>query len=67
MSGHDYNYVHFDMEGEMPVFDAFPDQRPHVGEQAPSFPLEDLETGEAVEMKELWREGLTIMEWGSFT
>ena len=62
----EYNYVHFDMIAERPKFDGFADIL-HVGQRAPDFPLEDLESGETVHLKELWSEGLVIAEFGSFT
>ena len=67
MSSEEYNYSVFVMEREMPVIEAFADFPLHPGGRAPSFPLEDLESGDAVEMKELWREGLAVIEFGSFT
>jgi hypothetical protein len=35
--------------------------------RAPSFPLEDLATGKIVEMKDLWKTQILVMEFGSFT
>ena len=40
----DYNYVVFDMKAEAPNFQGF-SANLHVGERAPDFPLEDLESG----------------------
>ena len=62
----DYNYAIFDMVAERPNQTGFPGIL-HVGERAPDFPLEDLETGETVRLKDLWSEGLVIAEFGSFT
>ena len=62
----DYNYQVFDMDTEMKPFDVFSNNL-HVGEKAPSFPLEDLATGDTIEMKELWKKGPVIIEFGSFT
>jgi deoxycytidine triphosphate deaminase len=62
----DYNYSYFDMDREEPPFLAFPN-RLHVGERAPSFELEDLDTGEMTPMSSLWRNGPAILEFGSFT
>ena len=62
----DYNYATFDMAREEPPFVAF-GNRLHAGEQAPAFLLEDLETGEAVDMATLWANGPAILEFGSFT
>ena len=65
MSGQEYNYAEFVKETKS--FTAFTSHKSQVGELAQSFPLEDFESGETVEMKELWKDGLVIMEWGSFT
>ena len=62
----DYNYRHFVLKGERPHFDAFRDIH-HVGTVAPSFPLEDLESGENVTMKDLWSRGVVLAEFGSLT
>ena len=67
MNREEYNYSVFDMEREQPVIEAFADNPIRPGTRAPSFPLEDLGTGETVEMKELWRDGLVLIEFGSFT
>ena len=45
----------------------FAEQAPKATMRAPSFPLEDLATGETVDMKDLWSTGVTVMEFGSFT
>ena len=70
MDAETYNYERFDAyveagedEGE---FGTFMD-RLHVGESAPSATVTDLETGEDVELAELWRRQHTVMEFGSFT
>lgn len=62
----DYNYAEFDMPSEMPNFQKFPSIL-HVGERAPDFALEDLETGETVNIKDLCSDGLVVAEFGSFT
>ncbi len=62
----DYNYVHFDAAAGRPDFEGFSDIL-HVGERAPDFPLEDLDTGETVSLKDYWSKGLVVAEWGSFT
>ena len=62
----DYNYSVFDMAREMPVFEAFRNSR-HVGERPPSFPVEDLATGEQIELSSLWKKDVAIIEFGSFT
>ncbi len=63
---HDYNYSVFDMAREQPVFAEFRNSL-HVGERAPSFGVEDLATGEAVELSSLWKKNVAILEFGSFT
>ncbi|MDE2581150.1 MAG: hypothetical protein KGL52_05915 [Rhodospirillales bacterium] len=67
MTEHDYNYATFDMAREMPKFAAFPDHPLHVGTVAPDFPLEDLATAQPLRMKDLWRGGLAVIEFGSYT
>lgn len=67
MTPEEYNYATFDMDREAPVIEAFVDVTVRPGTRAPSFPLEDLDSGEPVEMRELWRDGLAIIEFGSFT
>jgi hypothetical protein len=60
-----YNYSVFKIHpGE---FEQFADNAPKATMRAPSFPLESLETGETVAMKDLWKTGITILEFGSFT
>lgn len=62
----DYNYAVFDMAQEEPHFLSFRD-RLHAGDRVPDLSLEDLDTGAAVLMKSLWRSGLAVLEFGSFT
>lgn len=62
----DYNYAVFDMEAEKPNFANFVGNL-HVGERAPDFPLENLDTGETVHLKDYWKEGPVLIEFGSFT
>jgi hypothetical protein len=63
----DYNYDVFELAREEPAFAAFQATLP-VGSRAQSFPLEDLATGETVEMRSLWRGAqIAILEFGSFT
>lgn len=56
------------------VFDASPTEfldfathAPKVTMRAPSFQLEDIASGAPVEMKELWKTGVALIEFGSFT
>ena len=62
----DYNYVHFDMLAERPKFEGFSSVL-HVGERAPDFAFEDLDSGETVNLKDLWSDGPVVVEFGSFT
>ena len=62
----DYNYSVFVMEREAPVIQAFAENPIRPGTRAPSFALEDLDSGNTVEMKNLWR-AVVIIEFGSFT
>jgi len=62
----DYNYKDFEMAREMPPFDEFRNSL-FVGEKAPDFELEDLDTGQPVQLSSLWKSGPAIIEFGSFT
>jgi hypothetical protein len=65
MSGNEYNYSEF--VASLNEFFDFAVQAPKVTMRAPSFPLEDLATGETVQMSELWSGGVAVIEFGSFT
>ena len=60
-----YNYGEFVASPK--EFLEFGEHAPKATMRAPSFPLEDLATGETVEMKELWKTGIAVIEFGSFT
>ena len=60
-----YNYPSF--EASLHEFFDFAVKAPKVTMRAPSFPLEDLETGACIEMSELWSSGPAVIEFGSFT
>lgn len=62
----EYNYAAFDYPTEIKVFDPFP-QHLHVNERAPDFEFEDAATGNKVRLSDLWKKGLVVAEWGSFT
>ena len=62
----DYNYSEFDLPAELKPFESF-SSVVNVGTKAPSFPLDNLDSGEVVEMKSLWSKGFTVIEFGSFT
>ena len=61
----DYNYSVF--EGGSEEFEAFANDAPKATMRAPSFQLEDLVTGKTVEMKELWKSEIAVIEFGSYT
>jgi len=65
MTSKDYNYATWGHGSES--FEDFATGAPLVTSRAPSFSVEDLASGESVEMKDLWRKGVTIVEFGSFT
>lgn len=65
MSDDTYNYRTF--ERSVQEFVDFAVKAPKVTMRAPSFPLEDLATGEVIEMAHLWRAGAVVIEFGSFT
>lgn len=65
MSHSEYNYGEFVASPE--EFTDFAVHAPKVTMRAPSFPLEDLATGETVQMSELWASGVAVVEFGSFT
>lgn len=65
MSDDGYNYSVFEADPE--EFLEFAQHAPKVTMRAPSFPLEDLATGATVEMKDLWKSGVAVIEFGSFT
>jgi hypothetical protein len=67
MSDHEYNYAKFHLMGEMSKFTEFQDNPLHAGRQAPDFPLEDLNTGQTIRLKDLWSGGLVVIEFGSYT
>ena len=60
-----YNYSVFVASQE--EFNDFAVHAPKVTMRAPAFPLEDLATGKIVQMNELWRSEVALIEFGSFT
>lgn len=60
-----YNYGVFEADPE--EFLDFARHAPKVTMRAPSFPLEDLATGGAIAMSDLWKSGVAVIEFGSFT
>lgn len=67
MTGNAYNYSVFNLQAELGRFDEFENLALHAGRRAPDFPVEDLETAEIVNLKDLWGNGLLIVEFGSYT
>jgi hypothetical protein len=65
MSDPIYNYSVFDADPN--EFVAFATRAPKVTMRAPSFPLEDIASGEKIAMKDLWKSDIVVMEFGSFT
>lgn len=65
MNDHEYNYAVF--EAALQEFFEFAVTAPKVTTRAPSFPLEELSTGDTVDMKDLWISDAVIIEFGSFT
>jgi hypothetical protein len=63
----EYNYAVFNLQAEMGKFTEFQDHPFHAGREAPDFPLEDLNTGQTVRLKDQWSDGLVVIEFGSFT
>jgi hypothetical protein len=66
MTAVEYNYAVFNLKAEMGKFTEFQDHSLHAGRDAADLPLEDLNTGQTVRLKDLWSDGLVI-EFGSFT
>jgi hypothetical protein len=60
-----YNYSVFSAETAMPLLRF--DKSPPLGEEAPDFPLWELD-GRQTSLKELWSSNVyTVVEFGSFT
>jgi hypothetical protein len=67
MAVHEYNHAVFNLDSEKDKFTEFRDHPLHAGRNAPDFPLEDLATGQTVHLKDIWSDGLVIIEFGSYT
>ena len=63
----DYNYDVFDLARETPIIEEFPSHNLKVGMRAVDALLEDLNTQEIVRLRDLCRDGLLIIEFGSYT
>lgn len=62
-----YDYEVFNLQAELGRFDEFENLSLHAGRRAPDFPVEDLETGDTIHLKDLWSGGPLIVEFGSYT
>ena len=65
MSPSEYNYSEFVASPQ--EFNDFALHAPKVTMRAPSFLLEDLATGRTIELRELWKSEIALLEFGSFT
>ena len=66
MTPEEYNYAAFPRDADDEVFAAFADGL-KIGQRAPETTLTDLDTGRSVSLRELTRDGLLVLEFGSFT
>lgn len=61
-----YNHPTFPLDLEEPLFEAFPGVLP-PGERAPDGELVDLASGEKVRLRQIWKRGPVMVEFGSFS
>lgn len=61
-----YNYPSFPPESDVEHFQRFP-EIVKVGTRAPDPDLTDLDTGEPVQLSEMTKQGITVLEFGSLT
>ena len=61
-----YNYANFPMNMDADLFSAFRDGAPRAGSRAPRTELQALD-GTLVKLKDLWKSGPLVVEFGSFT
>lgn len=61
-----YNSSDFPVESDVEDFERFPDIV-KVGTTAPDTELTDLDSGNPVSLRDMTREGVTILEFGSLT
>ena len=66
MTPEDYNYAVFPRDMDDPVFAAFAEGL-KVGRRAPDSTLLDLDSGQPVGLRDLTRDGLLVLEFGSYT
>jgi hypothetical protein len=62
----EYNAVGFPVDSDVEDFARFP-EIVNVGTMAPDTALTDLDTGESVQLRDVTRQGITILEFGSLT
>jgi len=62
----EYNYKHFPLDGDMQDFVSFPDAT-RVGTKAPDGVLIDAKDGGDVALGDVYRKGVTVVEFGSYT
>jgi hypothetical protein len=62
----EYNYKTFPLDADQPDFEKFPNVA-RVGTPAPEGTLIDAKTNGVVELGELYRKGVSVIEFGSFT
>ncbi len=62
----EYNYKNFPLDGDMQDFVGFPDGA-RVGTKAPDGALIDAKDGRDVELGDIYRKGVTVVEFGSYT
>ena len=61
-----YNYLNFPLDADMQDFVAFP-EGPRVASKAPDGELIDVRDGRRVLLSEYFRNGVTVIEFGSYT
>lgn len=62
-----YNYTKFEMsDEETNHFERFY-EAPNAGTVAPDFALENLATGDTIQLQDLWKGDAVIMEFGSYS
>lgn len=63
---HEYNYATFPSDDDPELFASFPEHL-KPGEPAPDPELLDLVSGEWINLRDVTRQGLTVIELGSLT
>lgn len=62
----EYNYKNFPLDADMKDFEEFPNG-PRVGTKAPDGVVLDASDGSEVRLGELYRKGVSVIEFGSLT